>query len=451
MVLGRGTYYACQFGILAILAAQGSPESVGQYIFALAVCSPIFIFASLQLHVAQCTDHHGDFDFGDFSQLRTVTTLLALVLVCGIALWISDSRAAASTIIAVGLTKAVEAASDLCSGRLQKHERLRTIAISLMLRGVTALAVVAVVYPLTHNLVSSMIVMALGWLAVWACFDLPMVNSLPREKSRQSREEFSLVTRLIALGNLTLPLGIAAGVCALEVNIPRYFVQRLFGDYELGVLGVMAYLTLTGQLVIASLGQAAIPQLAGLYGRGQIKPFKKLVFQLCGVSALSGLALVGAAAAVGRVVLYYVFGPEYAEWNLLLVTISFAATLQFVAAMLSVTLRSMGEYQATLLAQAISLISVITFCLVLIPIAGLLGVGYAMVISSALSLAVFAFMVVSTVSGRFRQKVDFLVKQEMESKAETSHPYQDAFVRTDNDHQSAACYFHETVSAGRLK
>ena len=295
--------------------------------------------------MSQCTDLQSTYSFGDFCRLRMMTSILAFATVCLVAPWVSDSRTTVWAIIAVGLTKCVEAASDLCGGRLQKHERLPAVATSLSLRGIAAIAAVGLVYPATGSLPLGLASIALGWIVVLVCYDLPAVAKVTPVKGAESPRGAEANARVLSLARLTLPLGVAAGVCALEVNAPRYIVQRTFGEYELGVLGVMTYLTLTGQLVIAALGQAAIPRLATLYGSQQFAAFRRVLYQLCSVSLLSGLLLVVGAMVVGRLVLYYLFGPAYASWNGLFVVISLAATLQFVAAMLSVTLRSMSEYR----------------------------------------------------------------------------------------------------------
>src|SRR5687767_8033419 len=53
---GNVIYAACQWGILVVLAKLLAPESVGQFVLGVAVASPVFFLANLQLGSIQATD-----------------------------------------------------------------------------------------------------------------------------------------------------------------------------------------------------------------------------------------------------------------------------------------------------------------------------------------------------------------------------------------------------------
>ncbi len=387
-LVGRGVYYACQFGMLAILAAAGSPAVVGEFVFAMAVSTPAFTLANLQLHVVQCTDRRGEFSFSDFLRLRLVTTLATFLLIAAAATALAASAAEAWAIIAVAAAKGVESLSDLYGGRLQKHERLADAARSLMLRGFLALAAFAAVYPATHSLAWAALAMTVAWAAAVALYDVRLVRRLPREADRAARGAIHL--RLSRLAALAAPLGLLAGAAALESSLPRFIVGQAVGAYELGILGVMLYSTLVGNMVVAAVAQAALPRLASLHDVGRLVEVRRLVGRLVRVAAGAGMVTVALAALVGRIGLKLAFGPEYAQWHGLLTLTAIAATFQFVCSTLSAVLRSTGRFRAALAVQIGTLTVTLSCCALGVAVAGLWGIGYAFVAAGALSSLLFA-------------------------------------------------------------
>jgi O-antigen/teichoic acid export membrane protein len=39
-----------------------------------------------------------------------------------------------------------------------------------------------------------------------------------------------------------LPLGVVAALVLLNTNIPRYFIERYLGEWELGIFAALAYI-----------------------------------------------------------------------------------------------------------------------------------------------------------------------------------------------------------------
>ena len=58
---GNVVYAACQWSMLALLARLTWPEVVGRYALGLAIGTPIFLFANLNLAQVQATDARGEF------------------------------------------------------------------------------------------------------------------------------------------------------------------------------------------------------------------------------------------------------------------------------------------------------------------------------------------------------------------------------------------------------
>ncbi len=130
---GNGVYAASQWGQLVLLAKLGSPETVGQFALALAICAPVIMFANLQLRSVQATDARHEYAFADYLGLRLMTTVAAYVVIIGIVMLSGYQQETALAILLIGLSKYFEAVSDVIFGLLQQQERMDRIAKSLMI------------------------------------------------------------------------------------------------------------------------------------------------------------------------------------------------------------------------------------------------------------------------------------------------------------------------------
>src|SRR6267142_2141166 len=70
---GNAMYAASQWSQIAVIAHLGSALDIGHYAFALALSTPVFMLANLQLRQIQVTDSLRRRSFGDYLGLRLVT------------------------------------------------------------------------------------------------------------------------------------------------------------------------------------------------------------------------------------------------------------------------------------------------------------------------------------------------------------------------------------------
>src|SRR4051794_13845152 len=141
---GNVVYAACQWGILVVLAKLGSPEMVGQFALGLAVTAPVMQFTNLQLRAIQSTDAKSEFSLRDYLGLRLITTIVALLVIIGIAVVANYRQETLLVILFVGLAKGFESISEIFYGQLQQCERMDRIAISMIIKGILSLIVLSI-------------------------------------------------------------------------------------------------------------------------------------------------------------------------------------------------------------------------------------------------------------------------------------------------------------------
>jgi O-antigen/teichoic acid export membrane protein len=391
---GYAIYMACQWAMLIVVARLGSPEKVGQLALGIALSAPVVLFTNLGLRKVQVTDVDGQFQFGDYLGLRLMMTAIALAIVAGIAAGSRAGSAAASAIFAVGLSKAVEATSDVIYGVLQQGERMDRIALSLFLRGTLSVGVLAIGMAFTHDVAVGMFGVSAAWMAVLLLHDLPCAKGILAGLGRGSlRPRWSGKT-LGRLAVLALPLGVVTPLVALLSSVPAVMIERLRGAGELGIYTALAYSYAATNRVASAMGEAASARLAAFYARGERRAFARVLGKLlllAGFVATSGL---GMALVAGRPVLRLLYGPAYAERSDILAGFMFAAIAGNLACVLDYSMTAMRRLRIQPFLAAVAVLALTALSERLIPTLGLRGavlaLGAVALLQGTATLAVVA-------------------------------------------------------------
>lgn len=409
--VGNAVYAACQWGMLVVLAKLGSPEMVGAFTLALAITAPVFMFSNLQLRHIQATDAKQEYVFGDYLGLRLISTLIGLGIVAVIVFAAGYRWEISLTILLVGLAKAFESISDVFYGLIQQHERMDRIAISLMIKGPLSLIMLGLGIYLTGSIVWGSIGLAVSWGVVAFGYDLrsgkSILDSLDLLKTQASTSEelgeFENTASSIAprwnqktlkeIVWLALPLGFVMLLISLNTNVPRYFIERYMGERELGFFAALAYLMVSGSMVVNALGQSATPRLAKYYAAARGAAFRQLMFKLVSIGAGLGALAVTVAAVAGKQVLSIFYQPEYAQYADLFVWLMVAAGFSYISYFLGygMTAARYFRIQMPLFTFTTAVSAATSFWL--IPTMGLKGAAIAL-IAGAVVEAVFSLGVV---------------------------------------------------------
>jgi O-antigen/teichoic acid export membrane protein/glycosyltransferase involved in cell wall biosynthesis len=400
--LGNVVYAGSQWAMLVLLAKLGTPETVGKIALGLAVTAPVILFANLQLRSVQATDAKAEYEFRHYLGLRLVTTVLALVAIAVITLTSGYARETAVVVMIIGVAKAFEALSDVVYGLVQQHERMDRIAKAMIIKGPLSLVMLAIGV-LVGGIVGGVIGLAVAWALVLVTYDIRSSARILRSSLDDSADAASRVVEmmkprfdravLLKLTWLALPLGFAAMLISLNTNIPRYFIERHFGEWELGIFAAMAYLMVAGTTIIMALAQSASPRLAKYYASQDRAAFLYLFVRLLGVGTVLGLAGVLAAQIAGKWVLELLYQPEYAEHNDVFVLIAFAAALGYMSTFAGIGMTATRQFRIqTVLFGLIAGITALA-SLALIPSHGLRGAAFVLIISNAVQLVTSLFVV----------------------------------------------------------
>jgi O-antigen/teichoic acid export membrane protein len=372
-----------QWAILIILAKVGTPVMLGQYILGISICSPVMMFADLDLRILQSTDQNKKYSFIHYFSLETINSVIGLAIII-ILIFISAKSEHFQVILAVGLSQAIRNISSSFYGLFQQNERMDYISKSLLLKGFISLIVFGLLIWITNNLVCGII----GFISVW------LVLMLTYDVSRSTVTLFILkdvrflfgrnLNKIISLAWLGLPLGIVAALTSLNVNIPRYFVEHHLGITALGIFGAVVYISESATKVVMSLMQTVNPRLSRHYLKKEKKAFLNLLYKVALIILVLGIVGVLVAIFFGKLVLTLAYNSDYAQYEGLLVWIMVVAAIRYATIPLRNIMIIARWVKVQLLTRIVSLLLLFILCFILVPRAGLLGAIYASLIATIL-------------------------------------------------------------------
>jgi O-antigen/teichoic acid export membrane protein len=381
-----------QWAVIITLAKVGDPTSVGAFMLATAITSPIVLFTNFQLKALQASDAQSDFQFPDYVSLRVATSSIAFLVVGAFALLAGYTRYVAGVIIVVGAAKCIESFSDVLYGLFQKHERFDRISTSLIIRSSASLVAVVVVMAATRSVLLVCSAIAIIWFLALVLYDVNRAKRLlagDKDLNRYAaiREWVPfLKPRMAALARLAFPMGIVMLLIALNLNIPGLVIERDLGIRQLGYFGAMAYPVFAGSLAVFALGEATIPRLSREF-LSAARQFLRVWCRLLLTASLIGSAGVVIVAIWGSDLLRVLYGTGYERYARAFTWLIIGAGFSYVGSANSYALTAARQLKIQVPLFAIVTAATLVGALVLVPRNGLVGAGQVTVMTGVIHAA----------------------------------------------------------------
>ena len=382
--VGNVVYSASQWGMLILLAKFTSAEVVGRFALGLSIVSPVFSFTNLNLRAVQATDVIDQHLFQEYRNFRVLMSTLALLIVVSVLLVVDMGMEVNVVVCLLAFAKYAESMSDVCYGLYQRHEMMRAISQSLMIRGPLGLAILAGLLLFVGNAIAAALAMLLASLVVFLFYDRRLVKSISQSKDARPVPAWNwhLYRGLFVMA---LPLGITILLNTLNMNIPRYVIADELGEKSLGIYVSIAYLLVAGSTVINAVGQSATPRLAR-YFRSDINAYYRLIKKLLIIAFSIGLLGLLVSVVVGEPVLTIIYSKEYAQYDDLLAWIMMGAIVLYVSAMLGCSITAARSFTSQSIFAAVVSVTMIIAQLFLVPKYGLVGAACAVAVAYTVKL-----------------------------------------------------------------
>lgn len=376
-LVGNLVYAASQWGMLVVLAKLGSPEIVGQFALALAVTAPIIMLSMLQLRIVQATDATREYQFGHYLALRIISSVMAVLIIGAAVLSFGYHLELALTILLMGLLKAVESVGDACHGLMQQRERMDRIALSQAIKGPLFFAALAVTVFFTGSVVWGVAAMVATSFGMLFSYERTNVRRLLHGEHRSSVWPLWECPQLVRLAWLALPLGLVSMLVSLNTAIPRYFIERMLGERQLGYFAALAYLQVVVALVATAITHAITPRLSQFYASGERAAFLRLLLRVMAGGLLFGVLVVTIAAIFGRELLTIIYRPDYADNSRVFVCLMIAVSIATLTGFLGSAIHAARRFCLPLPTSACTVVVTLTAAALMIPEWGLLGAALA--------------------------------------------------------------------------
>lgn len=391
-LLGNVYFTACRWAFVVILSKLGTLEMVGTFALALAVTSPVIMFSNLQLRPIQAIDVAHRFHFRDYFGLRLLATALACIGVVGFTAFGTSDPTTRLVINLFMIAKAIEAVSDVIYGQMQQHEKMQQISLSLIGRGTASLMLLAAFVRLTGQLSWGVAGIAIGWLAVLLCYDIPRVYRELCEDEGETGGSFACITPSLhyretaALLVLAVPMGAVMMLSSLSAQMPVYFVEKYLGRDEVAVFAGCIYIVVAQNMLMTSLGQAAAPRMATLFAHGRTSDLLRLITRLSLIGCAIGLMGVVVCWFWGDLVLSLLYSSRFSQYAPILVISMLAAVVQNVSCIFGYALTAVRAFRVQVPLFIGVLAATTLFCFWLVPGNGLMGAAIGTVLTSVVQL-----------------------------------------------------------------
>ena len=340
------------------------------------------MLTNLQLRGVQATDARNQFEFTDYFTLRMVATVMGLAAVFTAALCTRMDWLTVAIVCLVGATKAIEAVSDIVAGLLQKAERLDQLAIILAARGLLSLLAFGYAFWKFHSLAGAIAAMAVAWIAILVLYELPLAARI-----NGSASFLTFRWRVLKqLAVVSLPLGAVMALGSLNLNLPRYALERYAGTSQLGIFASLAYIGTSATVVVNALGQSASARLARMFADLDFAGFSRLMRKFIVLAAFTAVIGLPVAAVAGKRLLAAVYQTEYANYLGVLIILIATTSIGAMASFIGYGVTAARCFKLQLLAMATASAGTAFVAFLLVPRLGIVGAAWSLMAAALLQM-----------------------------------------------------------------
>lgn len=287
---GTMFYYGCQWLTTLLVVKLSGYADAGVYSIAMTFTAAFAILALYNTRQYQVADVSGEYNDRTYIRSRYLAMAIAF-FICFIGLFFNDYTPYQwGAILLYMLFKCVEAWVDVYHGVDQKNGRMDFVCYSYIIRGILMLGGFCGLLYITKNLVFAIggITFCTGLIAVF--YDRRVAERFILKEERA--DSAALKKLMLAM----IPLVIVAVTNNLSLSLPKYFLDRYYGETALGYYSSVATPSMIVQVGAQTVFIPLIRPLADRLKEDDKKGFLGILKTVAVVfAALSVLALLASA------------------------------------------------------------------------------------------------------------------------------------------------------------
>lgn len=288
--LGSGIYMVTQWLVSVLVVRLAGVTTAGDLTLAISVNNIFYSIAMFGIRNYQVSDIKEKYSNGIYIASRFMScggSLLVCILYCLLMSYHMEQKVC---IILYCIFKMSEAMYDVYAGICQREWHMDYIGKSWMLRGITTFAAFCLVLALTSNLLLAVLAMGVISVGIIAGYDAPKTKKIADIHIQWDyRQCYQLMKECFPLLFYTI-------LSTMIATIPRILMERMLGNYKLGIYGSVAAPTVVVQMGASYIFNPFMTVFAEHYTAGNKKEFWNVLKKcILGIGLLSVAALVGGA------------------------------------------------------------------------------------------------------------------------------------------------------------
>ncbi|MBN1437066.1 MAG: hypothetical protein JW936_08315 [Sedimentisphaerales bacterium] len=346
-----------RFLVLVILAKSFASDTVGQFVLAWAIVTPLAYLLNMELRIVLAADPAREVRVGDCLTIRFISNavLAAVLLLCCWYMRHHWTTQKSLVLLFVGAVRIVESWGEILLAVPQRHERMRSVAISQTLK-LTALLLWLAIAISQHW---SIAVILLGWFVATALvvisYDYQRARQLEPVRLRFKGIDYS---RLLRAG---ISLGVFMTLVHANDKVGQYFAALRLGDTAVAYLGTITAVAAGVILIQAGVNQALLPRLARYFNTDR-SAFWRLLLKMLLISSLVAAMAVLLVAWQGSFILRLLFRAEYAAQHNIFTLAILSTAVLLMAMILGDALVAAQHFASRMVAVAMGLAVNVTLC-----------------------------------------------------------------------------------------
>lgn len=310
--LGSSVYMATQWLITILVVRLADVAAAGDLALAMSVNNIFYSIAVFGIRNYQVSDVKNKYSNGIYITSRIISCVGSLLLGILYCLPISYTVEQKVCIILYCIFKMSEALYDVYAGICQKAWRMDYIGKSWLLRGITTFVAFCAVLYVTADLLPAVLAMAIISFVIIGVYDIPKTRGIADIRIQWESKECLRLMKECA------PLLCYLILSTTVTTIPRVLMERMLGNYALGIYGSVAAPTVIVQMGASYIFNPFMTVFAEQYASGRMEAFWGTLKKCgLGILVLGAIALVG-GRLLGAWGLKLLYGAEVASYVSLL-------------------------------------------------------------------------------------------------------------------------------------
>lgn len=393
--IGSIFYLGCQWLMTVLVVWIAGLETAGILSLAMSVSNIWYSFAVYGMRNFQVSDTVGKYKSGTYVFSRYFTGICALSGCLIYSFIVGYDSYQKLCILLYFVYKLSEALFDVYAGIFQKNWRLDYVGKSLIIRGVLSILSFVVLLVTTKSIAITFGTMAVFCMISIFVYDIPKAGKLD---NITVSFEMSAVFRLL---KECFPLVVYTLLSSAIGTIPRLFMERILGSYQLGIYGSVATPTLIIQMGATYVFNPFVTLFAEKYYNKEKENFLSVLGKCTmAVGVIAVLGILG-----GKILGYWglklLYGKEVASHNDLLVPLIICTILTAFSWLLCGVLTAIREFKGLVIGNMAAVIVSALLSFLLENSMGMQGASLALALATVTEILILGLFLWKNINRQF--------------------------------------------------